>query len=177
LLSESNGDFRIGAETFSKKLEYDEMVELPLDKLLEIGWADLHKNQAHFQEIAKELEPDKTPREVLEELGEKHPAPDQLLNSFRATFDGLITYIRAHHIVTIPSDVRPIVEETPAFMRATTTASKMCIRDRYPPLSARIIPYCFIAVKITWLTVEKPEMSKLAFNRIRIPMTLSLIHI
>ena len=123
LLSESNGDFRIGAETFSKKLEYDEMVELPLDKLLEIGWADLHKNQAHFQEIAKELEPDKTPREVLEELGEKHPAPDQLLNSFRATFDGLITFIRAHHIVTIPSDVRPIVEETPAFMRATTTAS------------------------------------------------------
>jgi uncharacterized protein (DUF885 family) len=123
LLAKSNGDFRIGAETFSKKLEYDEMVDIPLDKLLEIGWADLHKNQAHFQEVAKELEPDKTPREILEELGEKHPAPDQLLNSFRATFDGLISFIRAHHIVTIPSDVRPIVEETPAFMRATTFAS------------------------------------------------------
>jgi uncharacterized protein (DUF885 family) len=123
LLAKSNGDFRIGAETFSKKLEYDEMVELPLDKLLEIGWADLHKNQAHFKEVAKELEPAKTPREVLEELGEKHPAPDQLLNSFRATFDGLISFIRAHNIVTIPSDVRPIVEETPAFMRATTFAS------------------------------------------------------
>jgi uncharacterized protein (DUF885 family) len=123
LLAKSNGDFRIGAETFSKKLEYDEMVNIPLDKLLEIGWADLRKNQAHFKEVAKELEPAKTPREVLEELGEKHPAPDQLLNSFRATFDGLISFIRAHRIVTIPSDVRPIVEETPAFMRATTTAS------------------------------------------------------
>jgi uncharacterized protein (DUF885 family) len=123
LLPQSNGDFRIGAETFSKKLLYDEMVDLPLDKLLEIGWADLRKNQAHFNEVAKELEPDKTPGAVLEELGENHPAPDQLLNSFRATFDGLISFIRAHHIVTIPSDVRPIVEETPPFMRATTFAS------------------------------------------------------
>ena len=119
----SNGDFRIGAETFSKKLEYDEMVDLPLDKLLEIGWADLRQNQAHFIRVAKELEPDKTPRAVLNGLGEDHPAPDQLLTTFRATFDGLISFIRARHIVTIPSDVRPIVEETPAFMRATTFAS------------------------------------------------------
>ena len=123
LLAKSNGDFRIGAETFSKKLQYDEMVDLPLDKLLEIGWADLRKNQAHFNQVAKELEPNKEPSAVLEELGANHPAPDQLLNSFRATFDGLVSFIRSHHIVTIPSDVRPIVEETPPFMRATTQAS------------------------------------------------------
>jgi len=123
VLPRSNGDFRIGAETFSKKLEYDEMVDLPLPKLLDIGWADLRKNQQHFNEVAKELEPDKDPRAVLEELGSMHPAPDQLLASFRATFDSLIGFIRSHHIVTIPSDVRPILEETPPFMRATTFAS------------------------------------------------------
>jgi uncharacterized protein (DUF885 family) len=123
LLAKSNGDFRIGADAFKKKLEYDEMVELPLDKLLEIGWADLHKNQEHFNKIAHELEPDKTPGAVLEELGENHPAPDHLLEAFRATFDGLMSFIRANHIVTIPSDVRPILEETPPFMRATTFAS------------------------------------------------------
>jgi uncharacterized protein (DUF885 family) len=123
LLPRSNGNFRIGAETFSKKLQYDEMVDLPLDKLLEIGWADMRKNQAHFNQIAKELEPNKDPRAVLDELGQNHPAPDQLMNTFRATFDGLVGFIQSHHIVTIPSDVRPILEETPPFMRATTTAS------------------------------------------------------
>jgi uncharacterized protein (DUF885 family) len=123
LLPRSNGDYRIGADTFQKKLQYDEMVDLPLDKLLEIGWADLRKNQAHFNQVAKELEPSKDPRAVLVELGEDHPAPDQLLSTFRATFNGLISFIQSHHIVTIPSDVRPILEETPPFMRATTTAS------------------------------------------------------
>jgi uncharacterized protein (DUF885 family) len=123
LLAQSNGDFRVGAVIFSKKLHYDEMIDLPLDKLVEIGWADMRKNQQQFSQIAKELEPDKDPKAVLEELGHNHPAPDQLLDAFRATFDSLLGFIRSHHIVTIPSDVRPIVEETPPFMRATTFAS------------------------------------------------------
>jgi uncharacterized protein (DUF885 family) len=46
-----------------------------------------------------------------------------LLSTFRATFDSIIDFIQSHHIVTIPSDVRPMLEETPPFMRATTTAS------------------------------------------------------
>jgi uncharacterized protein (DUF885 family) len=123
LLPRSKGEFRIGAETFSKKLAYDEMVDTPLDKLLEIGTADLKKNQTEFNRIAKELEPEKDPRAVLDELGQNHPAPDKLLQTFRETFDGLIHFIRTKNIVTIPSEVRPILEETPPFMRATTFAS------------------------------------------------------
>ena len=123
LLPRSNGDFRIGAETFRLKLRYDEMVDTPLEKLLEIGYADLHKNQAEFNRIAKEVGPDKTAREVLDNLGADHPAPDLLLQSFRDTFDSLIAFIQQNKIVTIPSDIRPILEETPPFMRATTFAS------------------------------------------------------
>jgi len=123
LLSRSNGDFRIGADTFSKKLLYDEMVDTPLDRLLEIGWANLRKNQPEFNRVAKELEPDKAPADVLAELAAMHPAPDKLLQSFRDTFDGLIAFIQTKHIITIPSDVRPILQETPPFMRATTFAS------------------------------------------------------
>ena len=123
VLPRSNGDFRIGAETFSKKLLYDEMVDTPLDRLLEIGRADMHKNQAEFKRVAAELEPNKSSSDVLAELMADHTTPDHLLQSFRDTFDGLISFIRTKHIITIPSDVRPILQETPPFMRATTFAS------------------------------------------------------
>jgi uncharacterized protein (DUF885 family) len=123
LLPRSNGDYKLGADTFAKKLSYDEMVDIPLDHLLEIGTADLRKNQAEFARIAKEVDPTKTPEEVLAELAAIHPAPDQLLNAFHDTFDSLITFIRANHIITIPSDIQPTLEETPPFMRATTQAS------------------------------------------------------
>jgi uncharacterized protein (DUF885 family) len=123
LLPRSNGDFRIGADTFSKKLLYDEMVDTPLDKLLEIGYADLHKNQAEFDRIAKEVDPSKTPKEVLAELAAVHPAPDHLLQAFHDQFEGLIKFIQDKKIVTIPSQVQPTLEETPPFMRAITFAS------------------------------------------------------
>ncbi len=123
LLPRSNGDFRFGAETFAKKLAYDEMVDIPLDRLLQIAYTDLHKNQEEFARIARELDPTKTPTEVLAELATIHPAPDKLLNAFHDTFDSLISFINAHHIITIPSLVQPTLEETPPFMRATTTAS------------------------------------------------------
>jgi uncharacterized protein (DUF885 family) len=123
LLPRSNGDYRLGADTFKKKLEYDEMVDMPLDRLLQIAFDDLHKNQAEFARVAKEVDPTKTPQEVLAELATIHPAPDKLLDAFHGTFDSLIAFIREHHIVTIPSDVQPTLEETPPFMRATTFAS------------------------------------------------------
>ncbi len=123
LLARSNGDFRIGADTFSKKLLYDEMVDTPLDRLLQIGYDDLHKNQAEFNRIAKEVDPQKTPKQVLAELAGIHPPPDQLLQAFHNTFTSLIGFIQAKKIITIPSTVQPTLEETPPFMRATTQAS------------------------------------------------------
>jgi len=127
LLPRSNGDYKFGAATFAKKLSYDEMVDIPpnggLDRLLQIAFDDLHKNQAEFARIAKEVDPQKTPQQVLAELASIHPAPDKLLSTFNETFASLIDFITAHHIVTIPSKVEPTLEETPPFMRATTQAS------------------------------------------------------
>ncbi|MGA7412145.1 MAG: DUF885 family protein, partial [Bryobacteraceae bacterium] len=86
LLARSHGDYRIGAENFRKKLAYDEMIDIPLDRLLKIGYDNLHANQHALIEVAKQIDPTKTPRQVSEELFKEHPAPDQLLQSFRDTF-------------------------------------------------------------------------------------------
>jgi len=123
LLPRSNGDFRYGAETFAKALSYNEMVDTPLDQLLAVGMADLRKNQAEFARVAKEIDPAKTPQQELAELATMHPAPDKLLQAFHDKFDSEIAFIRSHHIITIPSDVQPVLEEKPPFMRATTQAS------------------------------------------------------
>ena len=123
LLPRSKGDFRIGAANFSKKLHYEEMVDTPLDRLLEIGLDDLHKNQAELQRVAKQMNPRKSPREVMAQLATMHPAPEKLMDSFRGTFDSLIAFIQEKKIITTPPGPKPILQETPPFLRATTTAS------------------------------------------------------
>ena len=123
VLARSHGDFRIGAAAFRDKLKYDEMVTLPLDQLMAIDMANMRKNQQAFASVAKQLDPIKTPQQVLGELGSDYPPPNKILDTFRDTFSHLIAFIKQKKIITIPSDVRPIVEETPPFMRATTFAS------------------------------------------------------
>jgi uncharacterized protein (DUF885 family) len=123
LLARSHGDFRLGADRYRKKLLYEEMVDLPLARLLEIGRADLRKNQEAFKQTAAKIDPAKTPKQILDEAMHDHPAPDHLLQSFRDVLGGLKDYITAKQIITIPSPVLPILEETPPFGRALSTAS------------------------------------------------------
>jgi uncharacterized protein (DUF885 family) len=119
----AHGDFRIGADNYRKKLLYNEDVDIPLDRLLEIGMANLRLNQQAFKDTAAKIDPNKTAQQILEELGKDHPAPDKLLQSFRDTLGGLKDFLAQRHIVRLPSEVLPIVEETPPFQRALTFAS------------------------------------------------------
>jgi uncharacterized protein (DUF885 family) len=123
VLPKSKGDFRIGAANYARKLQYEEMVDVPLDRLLAIGTADLARNQKEFVRVAKLIDAGKTPEQILEEAEKDHPAGDGLLQAFRDTLEGERRFILEKKLVTIPSPVLPIVEETPPFMRALTSAS------------------------------------------------------
>lgn len=123
LLPRSGGDYRLGAENFRKKLLYDEMVDLPLDRLLEIGYADLRRNQKAFQENVKWVDPNLSPAEILEQINRDYPPPDQLLQRFRDVMGGMRDFIEEHQILTLPSRDLPQVVETPPFMRALTFAA------------------------------------------------------
>ncbi len=123
VLPRSKGDFRIGADNYRKKLLYDEMVDTPLDRLLAIGFENLRHNQQEFRRVAAQIDPKRPPAEILKDLEKDHPAPDKLLDTFRGVLGGLKDYLTQHHIITLPSPVLPIVEETPPFERALTFAS------------------------------------------------------
>jgi uncharacterized protein (DUF885 family) len=123
VLPVADGDFRIGAENYRKKLLYQDMIDIPVDHLLEIGYADLRKNQQSLKAVAAQIDSKRDARAVLSDLQKDHVAPDQLLQGFRDMLGGIRQFIEQKTIITIPSQVPPIVEETPPFERALTTAS------------------------------------------------------
>src|SRR6185312_4783333 len=123
LLPKSNGKFAIGSKAFADKLRYDEMVDTPLPELLRIGEAQLDKDYKAFVATAREVAPGKTPEQAMETLNAEHPTADSLIPSARSTVDGLRQFLVDHKIVDIPSNVRPIVTETPPYARSGTFAS------------------------------------------------------
>jgi uncharacterized protein (DUF885 family) len=123
LLNRSTGNFAIGEETFRRKLAADEMIELPLDELLAIAERDLRKNQAAFAETARKIDARRTPLEVLRTVEANHPPPEKLLATTQSELDALGRFMTGKRIITIPKAAPARVQETPPFLRATSTAS------------------------------------------------------
>ena len=123
LLKRSNGDFAIGEETFRKKLAADEMLALPLDELLAIAETDLRKNQTAFADTARLLDPKRTPMQVLEAVQANYPPATKLLSVTQSELDALGRFMTDHKLITIPKAAPATVQETPPFLRATTSAS------------------------------------------------------
>src|SRR6267142_5865307 len=123
LLPRSNGTFAIGAENYRLKLLYDEMVDVPLPRLLQIGYAQLHKDQRAFLETARRIDPNKSPEEVLKEVERDLPSAATLLSSAQQQLDGLRQFLIDKKIITVPGGAQAKVVETPPFARATTFAS------------------------------------------------------
>jgi len=123
LLPHSHGDFRLGAANLQRKLAYEEMVDVPIDRLTQVGVENLHRNQREFQRVAKLIDPSQTPEQLLTQIEKEHPAADALLQAFHDKLNGIRDFTDTHAIVTTPSRNLPILQETPPFMRATTFAS------------------------------------------------------
>ncbi|PYJ88953.1 MAG: hypothetical protein DME71_11370 [Verrucomicrobia bacterium] len=122
-LPKASLDFALGEEKFGRFLTQTELVDLPPQKILEIGLAQLKAEQDAFAEAAKKIDPNKSPIEVFKQIQSEHPTPDKLIPDVAKDLDKIRKYVLSHHLVNIPSDVRAKVKETPQYLRATSFAS------------------------------------------------------
>ena len=123
LLPRSKGQYAIGARAFADKLHYDEMVDIPLERLLAIGEANLKKDHEAFVTVARQIDSSKTPVEVMASLAADHPTAADLIPFVRSTLESARQFLIDHKIVTVPSEVRPTVQETPPYARSGSLAS------------------------------------------------------
>ncbi len=122
-LPKASSDFALGEEKYRRLLAQTELVDLPPDKILEIGMEQLKAEQEAFADAAKKIDPNKPAIEVFKQIQSEHPTPENLIPDVGKDLDKIRKYVSSHHLVTIPSDVRPRVKETPQYSRATSFAS------------------------------------------------------
>lgn len=160
LLPLSTGSYAIGSDVFSRKLRYEEMVDMPLDRLLAIGEANLDKDYKAFLETAKRV--GGSPREAMQALMTEHPSENELLDFTRATLESIRKFVVDKQIVGIPSDVRPNVQYTPAYARDGSFASM----DTPGPheASAKEAFYYVTPTESNWTKAHKLEHLRL-FNK------------
>jgi len=122
-LPKASLDFALGEEKFRRFLAQTELVDLPPQKILEIGLAQLKAEQEAFAEAAKKIDPNKSPIEVFKQVQSEHPTPQNLIPDVAKDLDKIRKYVLSRRLVSIPSEVRAKVKETPQYLRATSFAS------------------------------------------------------
>lgn len=117
LLPRSKGSYALGADLFARQLLYEELLDIPLDRLLAIGEANLRRDQEAFRAVATRIDPKKTPAEVMKLVSDQFPTEDDLIPSAKRTIEKIRKFLIEKKIVSIPSEVRPTIIETPPYAR------------------------------------------------------------
>jgi len=113
----ANDDFAIGTERYATMLSLGEMVDFPLSQIEAAGERELRRHQALVREAAEHIAPGKPLAEAIAVVTKDHPAADRLIDETREMLEEIRSFTIDHNIVSVISDVRVQVRETPAFMR------------------------------------------------------------
>src|SRR6185312_9020708 len=113
----------LGEAKYRKFLRINELVDLSPEKVLETGMAELRREQAVFNAAARVIDPNKPAIEVYHDVEKEHATADSLIPDAKRHVEAIRQFLIDHGIISMPSEVRVKVEETPPYARETSTAS------------------------------------------------------
>lgn len=135
LLPRSDGDFRLGAEKFRKKLRFTLASELSPEEILKRARADLQQTQIAIYETALPLykkyfpnadqatldDKKKVTAGVLDKLAKQHPDDKTIVGDSKKIVVEATDFVKAHDLVTIPEKPLDVIV-MPEFKRGQAIA-------------------------------------------------------
>jgi len=138
LMSRSAGDWRLGKEKFSKKLELELDAGLKADEVIQIAKAEADRVEREMYYVAKQLwsklfpgqslPPDDaigrsaTVKAVLDELGKDHGTSATFVQDAKDSVAAIKKFIAAKKILTLPDPDQCKIIEMPEFQRGFSAA-------------------------------------------------------
>ena len=135
LLPRSDGNFRLGAEKFRKKLRFALASDLSMEEIMKRAQADLQKTQTAIYETALPLykryfpnvddktltDKHKVTAAVLDKLAEQHPDDATVVGYAQKVVGEATDFVKSHNLVTIPDTPLDVIA-MPEFKRGVAIA-------------------------------------------------------
>src|SRR5262245_23615362 len=135
LLPRSDGDFRLGAEKYKKKLRFALASDLPMEEILKRAKADLEQTQTAIYETALPLykkyfpkadqqtiaDKHKVTAAVLDKLAEQHPADATVVDYAKKVVGEATDFVKSHNLVAVPETPLDVIA-MPEFKRGVAIA-------------------------------------------------------
>ncbi len=135
LLPRSDGDFRLGADKFRKKLHFALSSDMPMEEIMTRAKADLQRTQSAIYETALPLYKEYFPKAdekklndhkavitaVLDKLAEKHPDDNSIVGYCQTVVKEATDFVKSKDLVTVPEKPLDVIV-MPEFKRGTGIA-------------------------------------------------------
>src|SRR5205823_2348296 len=122
-LPKATPEFAICEDKYRRFLAETELVDMPPAQLLELGMAELKKEQEVFTEAAKKIDETRPADVVLKQIQSDHPTAANLIPEVTKRLDAVKKFVADRKLVTISGEAKAQVKETPQDRRATSFAS------------------------------------------------------
>jgi uncharacterized protein (DUF885 family) len=135
LLPRSDGDFRLGAEKYRKKLRFALASDLSMEEIMKRAQTDLQKTQTAIYDTALPLykkyfpnadpttlaDKHKVTAAVLDRLAEQHPDDATVVGYAKGVVGEATDFVKSHNLVTIPDTPLDVIA-MPEFKRGVAIA-------------------------------------------------------
>jgi uncharacterized protein (DUF885 family) len=135
LLPRSDGDFRLGADKFRKKLRFALASDLSMEEIMKRAQMDLQQTQRAIYETALSLykkyfpnadqptlaDKKKVTTSVLDKLAEQHPDDNTIVGYAQKIVGEATDFVKSHNLVTVPDTPLDVIV-MPEFKRGTGIA-------------------------------------------------------
>jgi uncharacterized protein (DUF885 family) len=135
LLPRSDGDFRLGAEKFRKKLRFALASDLSMEEIMKRAQTDLKQTQTAIYETALPLykkyfpnadqntlaDKHKVTAAVLNKLAEQHPDDATIVGYAKDVVTEATDFVKSHKLVTVPDTPLDVIA-MPEFKRGVAIA-------------------------------------------------------
>ena len=158
--------FAIGSHLFGRMLATGEGLDMTLDRVAEVGRTNLEDNLSRIRELAATIAPGRPVQEIVANISLHHPTAAALIPDTREMLEDIRQALIDHDIISLPSEDRCQVVETPAYMRYAFAAmdSAGALENRATESFYYVTP-----VEEQWTAEQAEEwLSKFDYNTLRI---------
>ena len=158
--------FAIGNSLYEKMLGTGEALDISVERVSAVGQANLEENLERIKEAASCISPKKSVREIVDDISRNHPSAERLIPDTQELLEDIRRSLTEFDIISLPSEDRCQVVETPAYMRYAFAAM-----DSPGSLETRATEsfYYVTPVEDHWTGEQAEEwLSKFDYNTLKI---------
>jgi uncharacterized protein (DUF885 family) len=105
----SKGNFAVGEAGIQAILDAEEMIDVPVKKILERLYHDLEQADTDLATLAKKIAPGASEEDLEKLLREHHPARDSLMQVAQSTLAELRADLTQHALLTLPPELPEVI--------------------------------------------------------------------